>query len=275
MTATQGRATRFHIAPAGGDTGKPLNLQKRISHLRRYLKVDGSRILDCGCGDGEYVQALLDLGAEAWGIEYNQDKVASFKRNHRFPERVFVGDTEQLSFPDGSFDSAILNEVLEHLPDDTRGLREVRRVLKPDGMLVIFSPSRLYPFETHGVFRKGTQRRIPHYVPFIPYIPLGIGMRFFDYWARNYWPVELRRMVRDAGFRIVAKDYVWQTLENISNNQPRLVARYSPALRAAFQALEHVPLIRCFGVSQLIVARKTIDSIGMPRCGFATSGEGK
>jgi hypothetical protein len=129
-------------------------------------------------------------------------------------------------------------------------------VLRPGGRLIVLSPSRLYPFETHGVFWRGTGRRVPHSVPFVPWIPLALGTRCFDYWARNFWPWELRREVRRAGFRVLAKGAVWQTFENISGRQPRWLTKLAPLLRALCGLCERLPGLRAFGVSQLLVAEK-------------------
>ena len=243
-----------HIAPAGGDTATPLNLAKRLGIIERYAGVRGRRILDCGCGAGDYVYALRQLGADAWGIEYSREKLARAPAS--VSGRVSVGDLHHIALRNGSVDLALLNEVLEHVPDDRRALREVHRVLRPGGVLLIFSPNRRYPFETHGTFVKGSTRRIPHYVPFIPYVPLPLATTVVDFWARNYWPGELRRLVRGAGFHITHTDYVWQTFEGISNHQPALIARTKGVLRILSRALERVPVLRTLGVSQVIVARK-------------------
>jgi hypothetical protein len=77
-----------------------------------------------------------------------------------------------------------------------------------------------------------------------------------DFWARNYWPGELRRLVREAEFDITHTDYVWQTFEGISNHQPALIARTKGLLRVLSRALERVPVLRTLGVSQVIVALK-------------------
>lgn len=246
------------VSPAGGDTSTPLNLQKRLTVIKQYAgTLANTKIIDCGCGAGEYLFALSDLGADVWGIEYEEGKIAKFQEKHRhLSDRVISGDIEKINFDDNSFDLALLNEVLEHVPDDKQTLREIYRILKPGGLLILFSPNRIYPFETHGVYRKGSKKKIPHYIPFIPYIPVNIGNLFFDYWARNYWPGELRTMVKQTKFEIVHLDFTWQTFENISGNQPYLLKISSPLLRTASSLLERIPVIRTLGVSQVIIARK-------------------
>jgi ubiquinone/menaquinone biosynthesis C-methylase UbiE len=249
--------TDLEIRAAGGDTGTPLNLRKRVDWIERVAgPLRGKSIIDCGCGAGEYVRSLSALGAEVWGVEYSEEKILEARRHADLPqERVSVGDIERLEFEEGRFDVALVNEVLEHVPDDLQGIREVHRIVKPGGLVVVFSPNRLYPFETHGVsLRSGT--KVPHYVPFVPYVPVRLGL--FEYWARNYWPWELRRLIGSGGFSIVRSAYVWQTFENISGNQPRLIRVLRPLLRSIAALFEATPGLRAFGVSQLIVARKPL-----------------
>jgi SAM-dependent methyltransferase len=249
--------TTSEILPAGGDTSTPLNLRKRLGLIRSFAdSLAGKSVIDCGCGGGEYVRALRDSGANAFGIEYQRGKIPERRTSgHLAHAAISVADIQRLPFTDGEFDLALVNEVLEHVPDDLEGLREVRRILKPNGMLVVFSPNRLYPFETHGVFLRRSERRIPHYTPLIPYLPLPIGRLIFRYWARNYWPWELRALIHRAGFEVVTTSFVWQTFENISGHQPAPIRRLSPALRSLASVLERVPVLRSFGVSQAIVAR--------------------
>jgi SAM-dependent methyltransferase len=245
----------MEIQPAGGDTATPQNLRKRLALIERWgAPLAKRRVLDCGCGAGEYVRALLARGADAWGVEFDPNKLA--RANAETAARLSAGDLESLAFPDASFDVALLNEVLEHVPDDGAALAEVRRVLRPGGRLILLSPTRLYPFETHGVFWRGSPRRVPHTVPGIPWIPLAVGRRIFDYWARNYWPWELRALVARAGLRVVATGAVWQTFENISGRQPGWLVKLAPLLRALCAVCERIPGLRAFGVSQLIVGEK-------------------
>ncbi len=248
------------ILPGGGDTGKPLNVQKRLALMQAQTEWPGKLVLDCGCGTGQYVNALLDAGADAWGVEFEETKVAEFRANNPHEtRRVMVGDVQALAFEDAHFDIVLANEVLEHVPDDALGLRQMYRVLKPGGRLFIFSPNRLYPFETHGVYARKTDRLVPIHTPFIPYIPVRLGRRAFRYWARNYWPWELHALITTAGFHIDQTHYVWQTFENISGKQPRLLTRLKPALRQVSRVGEQLPGLQAFGgVSQFIAATKPI-----------------
>lgn len=244
------------IRAAGGDTGTPLNLRKRMEWIESVAgPLRGKRVIDCGCGAGEYVRALTAGGADVWGIEYSEAKIREALGVGDLPaDRLSVGDIERTGFEDDHFDLALLNEVLEHVPDDRQGLREVFRILKPGGLVVIFSPNRLYPFETHGVtLRSGA--RLPHFTPLVPYVPT--RWHWFVYWARNYWPWELRSLIRATPFSIVSCSYLWQTFENISGNQPRWMRVLSPLLRAVAGLLERTPMLRSFGASQLIVAQKS------------------
>jgi SAM-dependent methyltransferase len=245
------------ILPAGGDTATPLNLRKRLGLIQSLAdSLAGKRVIDCGCGGGDYVRAMRDAGAIAFGIEYQLGKVGRLEAHRPLgPVGVSIADIERMPFTDAMFDLALVNEVLEHVPDDLWSLREIRRILKPNGMLVVFSPNRIHPFETHGVYLRRSDRRVPHYTPLLPYVPLRLGRLVFRYWARNYWPWELRALIDRAGFDVVTAFFVWQTFENISGHQPALVRKLRPALRRLSTVLERTPLLRSFGVSQAIFAR--------------------
>jgi ubiquinone/menaquinone biosynthesis C-methylase UbiE len=245
------------IEISGRDTAEPLNLARRVAWLRRYLPLEDRRILDCGCGAGDYVLRLLELTPHVYGIEYEAAKVDDYRSRGVHPDRVVQGDIQDMPYDDASFDIVLLNEVLEHVPDEMAGLREIRRVMAPGGKLAIFSPNRLYPFETHGVTRLSTGRALPHYTPFIPYLPLWLGNRWFRYHARNYLPSELSRLLERAGFTIEHRGWMGQTFEGISRNQPGIMRRASPVLRRLSFAFERIPLINRFSaVSQFVVAGK-------------------
>lgn len=245
-----------NIKIAGGDTAQPLAMRKRLEVIRSHIRPGTAKFLDCGCGAGAYVLALIDtLGLDAYGIEYSEVKVQKAWSEPRLRNRITQGDLEAINSPSESWDCAMLNEVLEHVPDQYKVLSEVRRVLRPSGILFVFSPNRWFPFETHGVTLRRSGRQI-HWIPFIPYIPLRVGNVFFEYWARNYWQSELARLIENSGYAVVERTFVWQTFEGISNHQPAIVTAFRPALRFASNTLQRIPLLRRFGVSQVLICRK-------------------
>lgn len=247
-----------NILPSGGDTGAPLNLARRISLISSQLPLTSSRILDAGCGSGLYVAALSALGSDVYGVEFCSDKVESFHCNFSsISNKVTTGNVEQLSYANEFFDAVLLNEVLEHVPSIANSLNEIYRVLRPGGKLIVFSPNRFYPFETHAVTIRLTGTRLLHCTPLIPYIPLSIGQFIFNYEARNFWPHELRALIKDQGFNIVHSKFITQTFENISGKQPIILKHLRPALRCFIKQLEHVPIINSLiSVSQLYIAIK-------------------
>ena len=243
------------IRIAGGDTTQPIIMARRLRLLQKHYSFSGRKVIDCGCGAGGYVMEFLKLGADARGIEFSEEKVNQFKAAGKEPDRVNVGDLQRMDFPDRTFEFALLNDVLEHVPEDHRALSEIFRILKPLGMLAVISPNRLYPFETHGVTCRLTHKALaPHWTPLVPYVPLFIGRHLFSYHARNYFPGELRRLIAAAGFQIVHRTYFWQTFENVTGQQPGWVRVMRPALRKAATLLERTPVLRRIGVSQVILA---------------------
>ena len=103
-------------------------------------------VLDVGCGNGAFVRACIDAGIEATGIEAfsTSSKIA---RSRGAP--VIRGAGEALPIASSSFDAVRLKEVLEHVQSPLAMAREMRRVLRPGGMLLTYVPtqwSQLYPF---------------------------------------------------------------------------------------------------------------------------------
>jgi SAM-dependent methyltransferase len=107
-----------------------------VSPLRPFVRstvvVPGGRLLDVGCGAGHYLRLARSLGMEAFGVE------PALERSD--DPRVFAGTLEAARFPDDHFDVITVNHVLEHVPSPTSMLEELRRILKPDGTLVIATP---------------------------------------------------------------------------------------------------------------------------------------
>jgi SAM-dependent methyltransferase len=93
--------------------------------LRRYLGAPPRRIVDVGCGVGSYGRELLADGYDWHGVEIDAADCAELARLGLPHQRT---DGRTLPFPDGSFDTALCLDVLEHIDDPSSFLREVSRV---------------------------------------------------------------------------------------------------------------------------------------------------
>lgn len=107
--------------------------------------IAGRRVLDFGCGKGDYAVKLLGVGARVDGIDISQTyidecyKVMESAGVQPDSYSFQVMDAHKLAFPDETFDFVVGNGILHHL-DFTLALDEVRRVLKPGGRAVFQEP---------------------------------------------------------------------------------------------------------------------------------------
>jgi 2-polyprenyl-3-methyl-5-hydroxy-6-metoxy-1,4-benzoquinol methylase len=97
------------------------------------------RMLEVGTGAGFFMKAAERAGWNVAGIEVSQEAVV-FARE-RLGLDVRQGSAEELRYPDGSFDLAVLFEVIEHLLDPLRALQSVRSAVKPGGRVLLSTPN--------------------------------------------------------------------------------------------------------------------------------------
>jgi SAM-dependent methyltransferase len=114
-----------------------------------------ARVLDAGCGSGRTLDELRDYGAVA-GIELSEAGVAAARR--RGHEDVRQGRVEQLPWPDASFDLVTCLDVVEHTDDDRATLRELRRVTRPGGWLLVTVPAYQALWSAHDVVNDHKRR---------------------------------------------------------------------------------------------------------------------
>jgi SAM-dependent methyltransferase len=125
-----------------------------LNELTRYAGTRAGRILDLGCGTGGMLPHLTTLG-DALGLD-SADEAALACRRRGVP---FVkGWGSQLPFRDAAFDAVTALDVIEHVPDDAGLLREIRRVLRPGGLLLVTVPAYQFLWSQHDVFNHHQRR---------------------------------------------------------------------------------------------------------------------
>jgi SAM-dependent methyltransferase len=114
--------------------------------LRERLLLDlflsgspGRRVLNAGAGQGTFSLRLAERGFDVTSADASPAAVAVLEE--RVGGEVVQADVTDLPFADETFDAAVLGEVLEHIPDDSAALREVARVVRPEGVLAVSVPA--------------------------------------------------------------------------------------------------------------------------------------
>jgi ubiquinone/menaquinone biosynthesis C-methylase UbiE len=117
-------------------------------------------ILDVGCANGRDLILLFKRGCKCRGIDFSSSMIEEAKKefikNHIEGLEVEVGDATNLRFCNETFDKVFASEVLEHIPNYTKAISELIRILRPGGCLVISTPNRQswYGFDRYIIWEK-------------------------------------------------------------------------------------------------------------------------
>lgn len=103
----------------------------------RFPKSRNLKILDIGCGAGKNLEILSSLGV-VYGID-NSSEAIKFCKKRKLPN-VYLRNSDNTRFPDNFFDIVCLLDVLEHVEENPT-LKEIHRVLKPNGVLILTVPA--------------------------------------------------------------------------------------------------------------------------------------
>src|SRR5258705_6475667 len=191
----------------------------------------GTRVLELGCGTGEFTRRVAPAGARLVALDLSGDLLAKARAKVGGAARFLRANAHLLPFADPSFDAVYGFSILHHL-DVEVALREVRRILRPGGRLVFSEPNLVNP-QVFLIFH-------------LPRLRLHYGGSPD---AMAFTRGAIRRVLRAIGFSrfgVSHFDFV----------HPRIPAALLPALEPALHRLEPVPSVRALYGSMLIHAER-------------------
>ena len=154
----------------------------RLTRIAPLVRVESPRLLDVGSSVGCVIEAALNRGWQAMGIDVSESAVESC-RERNLPCRVFDGRT--VPFPDRTFDVLTSWHVIEHVADVEETLAEWFRVLRPGGVIALETPDASSPI---------VRLR---------------GQSYRKFWAPEhtytFTPRTLAAFIEQAGFEVVAR----------------------------------------------------------------------
>jgi len=204
------------------------HLSRRLRQAFEVAKVTpGMRVLDVGCGRGEILHHCARLGARAYGVDYAPVAV-------RMARKLALGDDEtqgavgvsqsnakRLPFPAASFDRVLMFDLVEHLhPQELdQALAEARRVLRPDGRLIIHTAPNVW-YDRYAYLLVRLVRTLMGQGTNYPKDPRAIVPANLDVHVNEQSKLSLWRVLRRAGFRA----RVWLDTPPQNRNEGPLLA---------------------------------------------------
>ncbi len=131
------------------------------AHLAARWLLPAQRLLEVGCSSGYLTHRLRGKAERAFGVDINFRALTDGRSRHPSVP-VACSDAEHLPFAESSFDAIVMLEVVEHARSDRAALAEIRRVLKPGGILILSTPhAGLFAFLDPYNLRRSLGRRFP------------------------------------------------------------------------------------------------------------------
>ena len=160
------------------------DLVKRMLRRHGVVRPD-ARVLDLGCGTGAMSVAL---GSQCHVVSADLSPLALSYSARRGIKSLCAADAQRLPFADHSFDGVIALDILEHLPDDAASAREICRVLKPGGRVVITVPAYQSLWSGHDLALMHQRRYVASEVRAL-FEAAGLRVRKLSYAMAFLYPV--------------------------------------------------------------------------------------
>lgn len=214
----------------------------RHRQLMEFLSPkQGEKILDVGCGNARDLRYLAHCKTDCTGIDISQGMLDEARRDLEKSGitsiKLEINDVTQLSYADATFDKAFASEVMEHIPEWETGVKNMARVLKPGGTLVLTTPNKWswYGFDRLILFKYVLRKKEKH-----PW----------DVWKSRG---ELRRAVEAAGLQVTGEATMcflpgliiaYKAPRPIKKIMVKLTALLEPALKVLLPGLGYLVAVQ-------------------------------
>ena len=133
-----------------------------LEHIHRYLMArelaKDKEVLDIACGEGYGSAMLAEIAHHVSGVDISAEAVAHATGKYRKENLQFlVGSCAAIPLPDDSIDLVVSFETIEHHDQHQEMMQEIKRVLRPDGALIISSPDK---YEFTDIGQQGTHYHV-------------------------------------------------------------------------------------------------------------------
>lgn len=181
-----------------------LNRKNVVMRLIDSIKIEGNKLLDIGCGAGSYVPEFIQRGYEVWGIDISPKMIEQanrmlIKEGLTHYARFCQGDIENLSFPLSSFDIVVVVGVIEYLETDRKVVKEIYRVTKPKGIVVITLNNK----RSYSNFRTYILKPIKSIIS--PYFPNRVSCSEFT--TKKHTPKQFINFMKSYDFSFMTGEY--------------------------------------------------------------------
>jgi SAM-dependent methyltransferase len=225
----------------------PAAIARQVEAAARYLPHVTGRVLDWGCMhavDACLVRMYQGPDVEIHGCDLYPPRFFSVFHDFAQLQYQHIQPGYHIPYPDDYFDTIIADGVLEHVPNDHEALKELYRILRPDGLLVVAC--------------------LPNTFSYLEFLAQAFGL---PHHLRTYTMRTIRSMLLHSGFEITYRRYV-QMMPTLSGlamlKTPGWVRGLTSLLWSANRLLEKVWPINRLASNLFLMARKRLAITWMP-----------